>query len=247
MLFTYKRSVTYLTVIAILLLAIFIQGIAPPKAMAAPLYSCGDLQNNHCYAVVGWSGLVNGADTRIGTRGITGGGCGVNTEMWLLDSTSTYWVEAGITAQINLNNNTPTLFWADNRPGGGFHNHFSGPLVSGDYGANALTRITLSGSNTYNISISAPITNFSGVSTNSFVNPDGIWIGMELCGSQGASVPPVGITNNRWLDGVGGWHYQTTDAPVISLNSPANGYWFARPSQSSTGGDWSVCIIGAGC
>lgn len=203
-------------------------------------------QSGHCYGVQSWGG-ANGADTRITLHAISGGNDFVNNEMWLQTSGATYWVEAGVKSDYSFfPADSSVFFWADNRPGGGYSEHYSVTLTSGDYSKpNTLTRITRSGTSNWNVSVNDGYTSLTGTSTNNNITIGNINIG-EVSGNANASAPVNHFTNNRWLNG-SNFQYQNNDGVGTKIISPVSAGWTTDPLHSSTGGDWHTCITGSGC
>lgn len=220
-------------------------------AEAAPLYSCGNGQTGHCYAIIDWSGNTPGAKSSIFTNGIFAGDCFVTNEQWLADSSRQYWVEAGMISDLVDQYGMESLFWADSRPnGGGFSLHYGQFLDPSDFGKYANIDIHKIASNQFSVSISGlPVARLSGTSTNNSINPYIIQIGLEMCGSSKAQAPKNGYTNNQWQRSNGSWAYQTVDGyDPLGQTYPAQGYWTHYPHESgSHGGQWTTCILGNGC
>lgn len=107
---------------------------------AVPAYAVTCTPSNHCYGQVEYFsadaiyGLNQGLDVRcLGPMGAPTSSNFVTEEMWLFtdDSFSSYWVETGM-AYGAPQGSTRYWFWADNRPGGGYHEHdLSIPITLG--------------------------------------------------------------------------------------------------------------------
>lgn len=225
-----------------------------------PSYYCGSATFNlseRCYATITWTGNIAAAHTKIFTNEIKPGNCAVQNTMWLantkISSTSDYWVEAGIKADVNVNGGKDSAFWADNRPnGGGYHNHFGNALTSTDHGKNADVYIFHSlgdPDGTWGVAIyGLPNTSLVGESDNNFAIGTDIDIGMEICGSSNQYAPRNSFTYNQWANPAAtNYHYQGNNGSTNPQKNPANGYWTQEPINSSTGGSWTTCIIGNGC
>ena len=229
------------------------------EKMILPLnWSCGDPNTGHCYGAQYWGG-ANGADTRISlNNSLNGGGSSndlynysfVTTEMWLDSTNYTYWVEGGIISEYAYTQETfPFYFWADNRPnGGGFSFHY---LAREAYSSGTLlTRITRSGSSSWNVLLQDGQNSFTGLSTANNISIQAIQIGTELHNNyQTAYEPNIYYTNNRWLNSSGNFQYQTNDGIRTNIMYPIKAGWFQNqdPLHSSTGGVWYTCIPGYGC
>ncbi len=82
---------------------------------------------------------------------------------------------------------------------------------------------------------------------NNSMNPNLIQIGLEMCGSTGAKAPKNGYAYNQWESLSNAWSYQNNNGFFNPPDYPANGYWTVKPTNSSTGGQWTTCIQGNGC
>jgi len=223
-------------------------------------YSCGDSQNNHCYAFYQWYGSINGGKTDI-TVPFLGGRPGtdgfMNWETWILQNYNSgcgninyaCWVEAGISdACCTLGE----YFWADERPGGGYHNHYTYQVGPDDY----IERFQIYRQDSTDWYVSGSVVScgypytcshsWSGLSTSNTYSPDEIQIGIELAGTYGQPGYGADWTNNYWRCG-GNW------CPQNSLGNPGSGPswifgikqgpltgdWITEPSKTSTG-DWNA-------
>ncbi|MEO8970834.1 MAG: hypothetical protein ABI406_04440 [Ktedonobacteraceae bacterium] len=220
---------------------------------AAPQISYNCVTNpkstsGHCYGLQFWGG-ANGADTRITLHQTNGGQGFVDNEMWLVTSSFNYWVEAGIKSSYAFRfSDASVFFWADSRPnGGGYAEHYSTYLTGSDYSqANALTRITRSGTSSWNVLVNDNVTLLTGTSINNNITIGYIEIGMEVYGNGGANALTNHFTNNRWLNG-SNFQYQNNDGDFTEIFLPVSAGWTTDPPHSSTGGDWHTCIPGSGC
>lgn len=239
-------------ILALLLIALaplLSYAIHSVQAASQNSYNCETNSHSgsgHCYGVQFWGG-ANGADTRITLHAISGGNGFANNELWLITSGATYWVEAGVKSNYDFfPADSSVFFWADNRPGGGYAEHYSTTLTGGDYSKpNTLTRITRSGSSNWNVSVNDGYTSLTGTSTNNNITIGDIEMGMEVYGNANAAAPVNHFTNNRWWNG--NFNYQTNDGVGTSVFSPVSAGWTTEPIYSSTGGDWYTCIPGSGC
>ena len=229
--------------------------------------------NGHCYAVREWLGHTGGTNTLINPTGaLSCYGCAgfIDDEMWFSDTSSsqctavgTCWVEAGIsTWPANLPQNCHQGFdstcgsWADNRPNpGGYNQH-----ALYNFGADGvdlspyLFYVTIS--NNTCCSSSGSIWNVStniykngswiagptGQSTKNSMNANDIMIGSELSDS-GGSADVFFFQYNEWMNGGGGWDYQTTTGSSgYSTDAPPSGLWAINPCNCSgnTGGTFET-------
>lgn len=232
------------------------QSFASVTAKAMPLYYCGFSNNaDRCHATLSWIGGVDGSETHIFTNQIYGGNCFIQNTMWLAQETSggDYWIEAGIRAINTISNGADSTFWADFRPNGlGFSPHYGAPLSAADHGKYAQVVIVHPVGTAYGVwSVGVtglPNSQITGPSTQNFISPNDIDIGMEICGTGGANAPRNGFTGNRYHGLNGNWAYQgKSDGLQNPQQSPAYGNWTTLPSRSSTGGQWTTCVISSGC
>lgn len=245
-----KSVLLFPFLITVLALPLIFQGITSLPANAQALYSCGDQSSNHCYAVQNWPGGVNGSRTHIFTNHLYPGDCFVTNEMWLAyqSGNTNYWVEAGEIANDAVGQGSELLFWADQRPGGGFSLHYGQYLSGSDFGKYSDIDIHRIASNQFSASITGlPVASLSGTSMRNSMNPNLINVGMEMCGSTGAKAPKNGYAYNQWESLSYAWSYQNVDGYPGQQKYPAYGNWTVDPMHSSTGGQWTTCIQGNGC
>lgn len=230
-----------------------------------PLYSC---VSPHCYGTVEWSGGIEGSSTNMVMGSLGCGWCDgfVNNEMWLIDSyeptctdpdggsSHQCWIETLYTTYgwVDHHKSSPCAsppvncyVWADNRPGGGYHEHPLGVVNSKDYGGGLYLEIseTRYGSSSWKVDLSTPSgINYNEASTGNQMYPDDIEIGQELYGTYWASSGQSDYYYNRWKStGNGSWNYQCPSGSVTS-NNPPYGFWNYAPrcNPSNFGGDFRV-------
>ena len=217
-------------------------------------YSC----NNHCYGENTWFPNYNynfeGVGTNIGVRGIWGGNGVLTNEAWLGSygtNKSLYWIEAGY---LEAGGGPQEWFWADNRPGGGYHAWFSGPLNNdpggnSDYGHGAWVSIYRTSTSTWHINVSGNRTGFSGNSASNTIYPDYINIGEELIGTSGANGPTAAYTYNEYqAPGSNYWYFfgrNHYDNGYITGKNPPWSTWLngQNPDNSNTGGVLGACVL----
>lgn len=192
--------------------------------------------------------------------------------MWFSDYSSLHctttafgacWVEAGIQTwpvnyypqnSCNPGHNSTCLFWADSRPGGGFHTHglyyFGGydvDLSSYFIDVEILNANSVSSSGTiWNVNAtlyqnSTYIQSITAQSKNNSMNVDTVSIGSELTDSNGAASTFYFLYNGHYDSG-GHFVYETTTGSNTSTNPPPNGQWVVNPCNCSgnTGGQYST-------
>jgi len=169
--------------------------------------------------------------------------------MWLVQQNNSQcsadasqcWVEVGYYNDPG-DGHTESYFWADERPGSPFYQHFIANIPAGDYNVPALFEISQTcGTSCWNVSIYATREYYEAESTNNSMNPTGqnsyIQIGMELAGSNSnaASSNPAYFTQNAWYNASNAsWYFQTNSgipgelisyAPpwIRQVTAPANG------------------------
>lgn len=202
------------------------------------------------------------------------GGLFLNNEIWMVDdtssqaqycptsSTSMCWVEAGYkfggTYDQACNygfSGSQCYFWADNRPNGGYYEHWN-ILPADNYGHHTRFRIKWLGNGSWDVSIN-PLASSDGywdsTSTNNTIYPQNEEMGEELAGatstaSDGLYTPTYADwVNNKWADSNENYHYQT------SCVSPQNGgncsqiakappyeQWVSVPTCCNNGGDFQA-------
>ena len=160
------------------------------------------------------------------------------------------WVEAGYLADNNAGNCVQAYalcyFWADNRPGGGFHEH-NRLLPSDDVGTNTQFIIERDQYNSSYWYVSIYTANngdgdFFGTSTNNLIYPQDIQIGMELAGSSGAHAPFAYFSQNGWESSghYGSFNWQGNSGSWFQKNPPVNSGWDYPPNGSNQGGIWDT-------
>jgi len=210
-------------------------------------YSC---DSSHCYGVVHWSGGVTYGGTSILVRGLGAPNSGagfITNEMWVADSPN-YWVETGITVGPVQGHGVCTsdcYYWADNRPGSGYNEHFLANVPQTDYGKFTGFSVSNQGGGTFHVSITGYNGAYSGDSTGNSMSPNWIQTGMELYGSSGGYALQAQYTGNVWSTG-GSYNYQTNDGgngPPGGSNDTSEIGWGWGGGQhpgspNSTGGTW---------
>jgi hypothetical protein len=139
----------------------------------------------------------------------------VDDELWVQSTSGcspNCWVEAGMSSVANGRGN-PVYFWADQRPGGGYHEHIFTEVPSGDYGHTATLDIRKTSSSTFTAAIYTYTSSYYGYSTANQMSPGYVDAGSELSGSGSAyplasQAPRADFTHNEFVDGSGNYHYQ---------------------------------------
>ena len=174
------------------------------QATFADNFSCGDLNNNHCYALDRWyigppdygsfteEQVVNLSCT---CNNIIGGETGfINNEVWVSqDSNSACggnvcWVEAGYSDSGGIGGSLH-YFWADQRPNGGYHGHDLNSVPSGDLNGNLALFLKKVSSSTWDVDLESNTYYFAETSTSNSMVADRTDMGTELAGSGTVSAP----------------------------------------------------------
>lgn len=256
-------SLIVVTVVFLILLPVS-QFTAPATAYAASTshavaasISCGDENNNHCYARQDWFGGMNGAKTTINIVQLNcSNACQstgfIDNEMWLIDEQTSSctsnkygncWVEAGY---INDGYNF-SYFWADVRPvdNGNLNFHW---LFAASVGYTMGISIYKQGTNQFELDLvlhnSTGYHTVTYYSTNNSMAPNDIKIGMELAGTGSNNsnwgAPRADFTNNYWK-GSNWVAQQYGNGPGMYAYNPPyiNGIY---GGSGGTGGDfWTNC------
>lgn len=145
-----------------------------------------------------------------------------NDEMWVASESKAYWTEAGITvgcvAGVCYGNN-PLFYWADSRPGGGYHEHAGGSAALNTYYKDA---ISYGGNGTWYVEVGS----LKGTSTSNITSAQYVEAGTETT-TQSASVC-ASQSNLGWYDVNGAAHWGWTDGEGgagIGGNNPPYAYW----------------------
>jgi len=232
-----------------------------PNVSATLTYSCS---SSHCYGRNEWQGATSGALTDISVVHLSSGNNFVDDEMWVAQPSSSgdcagngnfCWVEAGYANGDAENGEIGQYFyWADVRPCscGGYHEHDSGILKSGDYGNEAGVGIFKDDSSDWGAYVDGTDTSVSGVSTGQTMQATMILIGQELAGTSGANAPTAHFTYNYWQDqNNGSWHFQTSDGtldPCLDnqcspINPPWAGWVANQTPHNGNGGNFYTCTL----
>jgi hypothetical protein len=222
----------------------------------ATSYSCGNLSSNHCYANMYWPGGIQGEKTDILAEPINCGCDGfLNAELWVQASSGcapNCWVEAGLKNETGYG--STFSFWADQRPGGGYHNHYNNGITQGDIGHSITFFIYKTGTNQWRVTkahagvngcTSQCSADWTQYSTNNSMVANYITLGDELAGSSGASSPDIHFTWNFYYNN-SSWYPQGAGNPGAGLvgagltpppDDPPYAYWANGQVGGPTGGD----------
>lgn len=182
----------------------------------------------------------------------------VDNEMWVAQPSSSgdcgsvgsnyCWVEAGYASGGSNNGAGEYFFWADVRPCscGGYHEHDSNSLQSGDYGNVVNIGIYQTSSSTWAANLIGWVTSWTGTSTGQTMSASMIMIGQELGGTSGANAPTAYFTSNEWRNASGVWLYQGVDGTLdpclnnqcFNNNPPWAGWVSGKDPHHYTGGDF---------
>jgi hypothetical protein len=190
----------------------------------------------------------------------------VDDEMWVAQASSSgdcasngnfCWVEAGYADGGAANGEIGQyFFWADVRPCscGGYHEHDSGVLQSGDYGNEAGVGIFRNDSSDWGVYVNGAVTSISGTSTGQTMSPALILIGQELVGTSGANAPTAHFTYNYWQSTRdNSWHLQTVNGTLdpcldnicTPINPPWAGWVTNQAPPNGNGGNFYTCTLPA--
>jgi hypothetical protein len=263
------NSWRFLAIVGLLAPLLLASLLAPTGAGAA--YDCGDMQNGHCYSINRWTGTRGafiGGDTTMyvaslnaGPNSFLGLNSFINNEMWISDThnpgcpANDCWVEVGYQ---DRNTDLPWYFWSDQRPGGGYNNHYVRQIPDNEFGGWADLSIARDPNDAtrWNVMIRSQVPGGTYTVQQSAGNSmlaDTQDIGMELAGRTGqASAPTATFTYNRWI-----WYwngsdyvkpYQTSNGILligkagIFAGPPPYAQWAYTPSNSQVGGTlWTWC------
>lgn len=222
-------------------------------------YSC----NAHCYGRDLWPGGITGGATTITVNHMSSGDGFVDDEIWVAQPNNSSgdcssnlnfcWVEAGYAAGGSNNGASEYFFWADVRPCscGGYHEHDSANLQSGDYGSVVNIGIYQASSSTWTVNVFGGATSITGTSIAQTMSPSNILIGQELAGTSGANAPTAHFTSNEWRNRSGIWSEQGVDGTLdpclanicTNVNPPWAGWVSGRDPHNYSGGDFYTCTL----
>ncbi len=214
-------------------LALSVLGLSGASlATAAPSYAC-DI-NTHCYGIASYANsnvhAVHATISPINGPSV-GAGNFATDEIWLVDTTGSYWVEVGYIYNLaNVDGVSSGLseFWFDSRPGGGAHGHVlrSNPsLVARTF------YITQGTSTTYGVGDGPGSGGASGTSSFNSMTPYNGEVGSEITTGSGvcswASFSGMAYSNGSgWV----GFPSATT-----SVNAPQQLSWVSNPTSMKAG------------
>lgn len=183
-------------------------------APAPGAFACASPNGQHCYAQV-----VDSVGQNYGAYGNIYAGClylpnnsthaSVTDEMWDTSSDSAYWIEVGLTSGAAYNSSGYAYrnwFWADSRPGAGYHIHYPN-VGSAGYGTYAV-EIYYEGSNSWGV-IGGNSSTLIGTSTNQPVSSTyNIVAGTEYMASSTSGIRDVGsVSGIEYQDTGSNWNY----------------------------------------
>ncbi len=220
--------------IQILLAALALVGASAALPQTALAYTCSTSSSSHCYALAIWvnSAANEGIYTNIYSSCLNGPNDTVNfadEEMWEATDNSSnlgYWVETGL-SYGELNGQArggPYWFWADNRPGGGYHEHYVGTR---SLNTSYETEIIYAGSNSWWVWQG---TSHVGTSTSNPPYSLSMETGIETTSN---SYNIVGQSSPLdWFDTTGSlhtnWQYGSSDSYLYPMYPPANAVWISK-------------------
>ncbi len=150
-----------------------------------------------------------------------------------------------------MNASNQSYFWADNRPNGGYYNHWN-TLPSDNYGHHTRFKIKWLGSGSWDVSVN-PLSSSDGywdsTSTSNTIHLQDEELGSELIGSSSSGyylwVNTTDWTNNEWADANVNFHYQGGCSSNCTAGSnggapPPYSQWGSVPNCCNNGGDWQV-------
>jgi hypothetical protein len=233
---TVGRRAAIVLALAILAAAGMIAAGAAPDAWA-----CTDSNiSNHCYAVAQVNTPVNwGAAGYINLRCLyqPNNGNIASNELWDAD-TNHHWIEAGAVAGVDYNGyyDNKNWFWADARPGDGYHYHsFTNtvPLNTDEF-----VEIVYARGEVWDI-YGGPY--FLGKSTTNSVSPTYESAGSEYLGASNSGIRDIGhVSGLQWIDDKLVFHDWGGNGFALQLSQSGPGaYITAQYDASSSYLGWS--------
>jgi hypothetical protein len=183
--------------------------VAAPGTIARAASSCASPNGQHCYAEENTATRNQGAYGEITANCLyfpkNSTSASVTNEIWDGQS-GKYWTEAGVTSGQGGNGyDSRRWFWADDRPGYGYYEHYPNisSAGSGDYGleiyyvGNGSWHVL--GGNNYSV---------IGISSSQPAGSTGdVTGGTEYMGAANSGIRDAGsIQNMQWRDTKGTWH-----------------------------------------
>lgn len=190
-------------------LAVSAMAVAGPGTIAEAASSCASPNGQHCYSE------ENTATKNEGAYGIITANClyfprnstsaSVTNEIWDGQSNK-YWTEAGVTTGQGGNGyDSRSWFWADDRPGYGYYQHY--PNVSAAGSGNYRLKIYYVGQNSWHV-LGGNSYSVIGISSAQPVGSTGdVTGGTEYMGAANSGIRDRGrIQSMQWEGTNGVWH-----------------------------------------
>lgn len=153
----------------------------------------------------------------------------ISEEMWTSTGSSSfgYWVEVGYAyGPVGGHNGADAKwFWADNRPGGGYHEHVPSNVAepSTFLNQNVSVATSYAGSNVWNVYIGGTSV---GTSTGNPGPSDALQVGLEVYSDSTASYLSPSVDGSlKWQDFLGGWHNYWTSTSTY-VDPQVTGGWY---------------------
>jgi hypothetical protein len=161
-------------------------------------------------------------------------------DSWVINgSGSSYWIEAGMAHGVGGGGcpdepGSTHFFWADQRPGDGYHCH-GGPQASSDTGYTDY--IQYAGSGNWNVFVGG----FTGTSTDNITGSSVIETGVEVSTNQAQTC--VNQNYLEWWDANDdlqvGWHTSSYGDATVIQDKPPYAAWVDRPNHVKDYSNWS--------
>jgi hypothetical protein len=204
-----RRAASFLSLAVLAATGMVAAGPVPDAWAAA---SCASSNGNHCYAIgVVFIGQNHGAYGQIGANCLympnNGSSTTVTNEIWDSSSNNAYWIEDGLTSGPGSNGyNYRNWFWADSRPGGGYHEHY--PSISGAGSGTYSVEIYYEGNNSWGITAGDSPT-YVGTSANQPVSStDHVIGGTEYMASSNSGIRDIGHISSLEFQGLNNhWYF----------------------------------------
>ncbi len=235
-----RRAAFFLGLAVLVATGMSAAGPAPGAWAAA---SCASSNGNHCYAeATDTVGQNHGAFGEIVANCLympnNSNSASVTNEIWDASSNSAYWVEVGLTSGPGSNGyNYRNWFWADSRPGGGYHEHY--PSISSAGSGTYAVEIYYEGNNSWGVTGGNSPT-LLGTSTSQPVSSTYYAIGgTEYMAASNSGIRDIGHITSLEFQGLNNnWHFFGS-GPGGSQNFGPGHYINGSYSSSSSTESWS--------
>lgn len=204
--------------------------------------ACSNANGSHCYALMEVANISNNTgildNLNIQCLYYPDTTATATNEEW--EGNDTYWVEAGVDAGWDAYGkyHDKDWFWADNRPKGGYTEHFNSGWKQAVPGTTYQVEILTNGNDSWDV-YGANSDIYLGTSTAQPLAADRrMNAGTEYTANAGSGIRDIGkATGLKYRDGNGGWHFAGPNGGFD--DSSINNYFSKNWDEASSMMSWS--------